>query len=245
MSKLKGMPAHLTPETFRFLRGLIRNNDRVWFEERRPVYERAVKAPLLALVEEINQHLADFAPEHVRPPHKVAMRIYRDTRFSPDKRPYKSHLAAWWAREGFQKTSAGGFYLQIGPEGGFAAAGIYIPERDDLLRVRRWMADHHERYRQALAPLLRPSPDAAAMEVLDPNALTRNPKGFAADHPAGDLLRARNWGVTVPFSTQQALDPSFAAQVAASFRRAAPFLYLLNEPFLQSRGTSATSAFAL
>ena len=82
------MAAHLSPESFRFLRGLIRNNDRAWFEDRRPTYERYIKEPLLALVNEINADLADMAPEFVRPAHKVAMRIFRDTRFSPDKRPY-------------------------------------------------------------------------------------------------------------------------------------------------------------
>src|SRR5579875_2210635 len=113
------MAAHFTAETLRFLRGLSKHNDRTWFEERRAVYERSVKAPLHAWIEEINEQLAAFAPEHVRPAHKIAMRIYRDTRFSPDKRPYKTHLAAWWAREGLQKTSAAGFFVQFGPAGGF------------------------------------------------------------------------------------------------------------------------------
>ena len=68
------------------------------------MYERAARQPLHALIEEINQELATFAPEFVRPPHKVAMRIFRDIRFSPDKRPYKQHLSAWWARRGMEKN---------------------------------------------------------------------------------------------------------------------------------------------
>ena len=146
------MAAHFTPETLRFLRGLSKHNDRTWFEERRPVYERAVKAPLHGLIDEINGELAAFAPEFVRPVHKIAMRIFRDTRFSPDKRPYKSHLAAWWAQEGLQKTSAAGFFVQIGPAGVFVAAGIYAPEREELLLVRRWIETHHERLRGTLTP---------------------------------------------------------------------------------------------
>ena len=236
------MPAHFTPETMRFLRGLHKNNDRAWFEERRPVYERAAKAPLHALIEEINVELGTFAPEHLRPTHKIAMRIFRDTRFSPDKRPYKSHLAAWWAREGLQKTSAAGFFVQIGPAGGFLAAGIYAPEREELLLVRRWLAEHHEQYREQLDPLLRGTKKHVGMLPIEPNALTRNPKGFAPDHPAGDLLRARNWGVMMPLTAEEALQPGFAAQIVAGFRRAAPLVGLMNEPFLQAK-ESAPGAF--
>jgi uncharacterized protein (TIGR02453 family) len=232
------MPAHLTPESLKFLRGLARNNDRVWFEARRSVYERHIKEPLHALIDEINGELAAFAPEFVRPPHKVVMRIYRDTRFSPDKRPYKTHLAAWWARQGLEKTSAPGFFLQIGAEGGFVAGGIYAPEREDLLKVRQWLAEHHERFRATQEPLLRGKAKQPAMQPIAPNALTRNPKGFAADHPASDLLRAKNWGVMLPVSSAEALAPAFAAQVAAHFRRMAPLIDLMTEPF-QRRATEA------
>lgn len=223
------MPAQFTPASMKFLLGLARNNDRTWFEARRTVYEQQIKEPFHALIAQVSGKMADFAPEYIRPPHKIAMRIFRDTRFSPDKRPYKTHLAAWWACAGLEKRSAAGFFLQIGPAGGFIGAGIYAPEREDLLLVRRWLADHHERYRAMLAPLLR---GASAMTPLDANALTRNPKGFAPDHPAGDLLRARNWGVTAALDAEAALQPTFGALVAKRFRKVAPLVALLNEPFL-------------
>lgn len=222
------MAAHFTPETMRFLRGLAKNNDRAWFKERRPVYERAVKAPLLELVMEINSGLDAFAPEFIRPPHKIAMRIFRDTRFSPDKRPYKSNLSAWWARRGLEKSSGAGFYLQMGPTGSFLGAGVYAPEHDALLVLRTWLAEHHEAYRAELAPLVRGTKKLPAMSLMDPAALTRNPKGFPAEHPASDLLRARNWGVTVPLSDDAALSEGLASEVLAGFRRATPLVNLLN-----------------
>ena len=233
------MSAHFTPETMRFLRGLAKNNDRTWFEERRPTYERAVKVPLHALVEEINLAFAEFAPEFVRPAHKIAMRIFRDTRFSPDKRPYKSNMAAWWAQRGLEKASGAGYYLQIGPGGSFLAAGVYAPERESLLRLRRWLAEHHEAYRAVLAPLGRPAGKLGAMELLEPNSLTRNPKGFPAEHPASDLLRARNWGVTAPLSAEAALSVDLGAQVAAHFQRASPLVATLNEVLSSSLKESA------
>ena len=83
------MGTHFSDEALKFLRGLKRNNDREWFAERKAVYEREVKAPMLALIAEMNEAMLGFAPENVRPPQKAMMRIYRDIRFSQDKRPYK------------------------------------------------------------------------------------------------------------------------------------------------------------
>lgn len=110
---------------------------------------------MLGLIDSINLELADFAPEYIRPAHKIAMRIYRDIRFSPDKRPYKYNLAAWWSRQGFEKHDRAGFDVQVGPTGSFAIAGVYAPQREDLRALRRWLAEHHESYQDALAPLLR------------------------------------------------------------------------------------------
>ena len=196
------------------------------------MYERAIKEPIQALIGEINGDLGEFAPEYVRPAHKIAMRIFRDTRFSPDKRPYKTNVAAWWARQGFEKRSAAGYYLQIAPDGGFLAAAVYAPERDDLLTLRRWLGEHPERYRRVVRSLCAPKGKLPAMQPIEANALTRNPKGFPPDHPAGDLLRARNFGVTAPLSAEELVSPQLGSLVAAQFRRAVPLLALLNEPFL-------------
>ena len=107
------MPTYFSPQAIQFLRGLARNNRRDWFDARKQVYETELKAPLLALIEEINGEFMDFAPEHIRPPQKCMFRIYRDTRFSPDKTPYKKHISAWWARQGLEKKSGGGYYFHI------------------------------------------------------------------------------------------------------------------------------------
>src|SRR5207245_2963771 len=90
------MATHFSGEALKFLRGLKRNNDRVWFEARRGLFEKELKEPMLKLIGEVNQAMAEFAPMHVRPPQKIMMRIYRDIRFSKDKRPYKNHVSAWW-----------------------------------------------------------------------------------------------------------------------------------------------------
>ena len=225
-----GMATHFTPAALTFLRGLIRHNDREWFEARREIFEAELKAPMLALIGEINEAMAEgFAPEHVREPRKIMMRIYRDIRFSPDKRPYKRHMSAWWARRGMEKTSGGGFYLQISPGEVLIAAGCYMPERAQLLAIRRWMAEHHEEYRALEKRVLKPrNSKTSALTRVEGQPLSRMPKGFAADHPADELLRARNWGVHLSLPGEAALAPSLLAQVVAGFRRAAPLVDALN-----------------
>jgi uncharacterized protein (TIGR02453 family) len=224
------MPTQFTPEAMKFLRGLARNNDREWFEARRTIYERAVKAPMLALIEEINASLIEFAPEHVRPPHKVAMRIYRDIRFSPNKLPYKTHLAAWWSRRGMEKTSGGGFYLQISPQQVMIAAGVYMPEREQLLALRRWMSAHHESYRGTIKKLLKAR--SAAFEASESHSLTRMPKGFASDDPADELVRAKSWGVHANLAGEAAFEPTLAREIVRRFRMTTPLIDTLNNAML-------------
>ena len=232
------MPTAFTPEAFKFLRGLARNNDREWFEARRTVYERAVKAPMLALIEEINASLIDFAPDHVRPPHKIAMRIYRDIRFSKNKQPYKTHLSAWWSRRGMEKTSGAGFYLQISPKEVMIAAGVYMPEREQLLALRRWMSQHHKSYRTTIKQLLKSR--SAGFELSQSEALTRMPKGFDRDDPADELVRAKSWGVNAKLPAEVALEATLAREVLRRFRIATPLIDTLNNAML-SRDEDALS----
>jgi uncharacterized protein (TIGR02453 family) len=238
---MDGMAAHLSPKAITFLRGLAKHNDRDWFEARRDVYETELKRPMLAAIDEISEAMETFAPEHVRPAHKILMRIYRDIRFSGDKRPYKIHMAAWWARRGMRKTSGAGFYLDVHPDRVMIAAGVYMPEREQLLALRRWMADHHEEYRAMVAKLLKPRGKAPAMEPVDSASLKRMPKGFAAEHPADDLLRATNWGVHAVLPGETALASDFVKQVVVRFARCASLVAMLNEALVAGAEESGRS----
>jgi uncharacterized protein (TIGR02453 family) len=226
------MPAHFTPASLQFLRGLRRNNTREWFNARKGVYEAEVKAPMLAVISVLNEQMLAFAPQHVRAPHKTMMRIYRDIRFSPDKRPYKSHASAWWVREGLEKTSGGGYYLQFGPDGLLIAAGCYMPEREQLLAIRRAIEKNHAALRRLLA-------DKTLRRLLDEwegCPLTRVPKGFCSEHPATDLLRQRQWGFSTTLPAESALQPTLIREVIKRFRAAAPIVDFLNAPLIpQSR----------
>ena len=226
------MPAHLSETALSFLRGLKKNNDRTWFEARRGIYEHEVKAPMLAIIGEVTEAMLDFAPDHVRPPQKCMMRIYRDIRFSSDKRPYKNHLAAWWSRAGLEKTSGGGFYFDVSTSEVTVAAGVYMPEREQLLAIRRHLsetggAQHAELRRLLSAPRLR-----KLMQPIDALPLTRPPKGFLPDDPALDLILQRQWGVTSSLPLDLATRPSLVDEIVTRFRLAAPIVDLLNTPLV-------------
>lgn len=222
------MAAHFSNEALKFLRGLKRNNDREWFAARKHVYERELKAPMLALIGEVNEAMLEFAPENVRPPHKAMMRIYRDIRFSKDKRPYKIHQAAWWAREGLHKTSGAGFYFDVSATEVTVAAGVFMPEREQLLAIRRYLVEHHAELRRLLAG----KKTRALMEDIDGARLTRPPKGFAADDPAMDLLVCRQWGVSAKLPLERATKSTLVKDIVERFRVAAPMVALLNAPLV-------------
>ena len=224
------MDAAFSEAALRFLRGLKRNNDREWFNARKAIFEAELKTPMLRLVAEVNEAMLRWAPEHVRAPEKTVMRIYRYIRFSKDKRPYKHQMSAWWARQGMEKTSGAGFYFHVGGAEVVIAAGVYMPEREQLLRLRRYIAEHHREVGAALssARLRR-----LGMEAMPGKALSRPPKGFAeADPRAIALLQQREWGVAVTLPAEAALKGDFAKDLVRRFAAAAPLVEVLNGPLL-------------
>lgn len=225
------MPAHFSPEALKFLRGLARNNDREWFEARRDVFEREIKERMLSVIGEINDALAGFAPEHIREPRKAMFRIYRDTRFSSDKRPYKQHVGAWWVRSGLEKTSGAGFYFHVGAKEVVVAAGAYMATPEQLLAIRR----HIEANYQQVRKLLEDRKLRALMQEWEGEPMKRVPKGFPQDSPAAELLKCRRWGLSATLAAGLASEPKLVKEVVRRFQAAAPLVKFLNQPILPAR----------
>jgi uncharacterized protein (TIGR02453 family) len=220
--------AHLRPEGLAFLRALARNNDREWFTPRKAVFEAELKEPMLAIVRAATAAMEEFAPGFVRPAEKCLFRIYRDTRFGEDKKPYKTHVAAWWAHRGLDRTSGAGYYFEVGVKEAVIAAGAYRPEKEQLAAIREWLLDHHLEFRKILAaPAVR-----GTFQEFEGNAMSRPPKGFPKDHPALDLIRCRQWGLAATLPAEAALDPGFAETLVRHFRMAGPVVDALNTPIL-------------
>ena len=232
---------YFRPEALKFLRNLARHNDREWFQPRKAEFEAELREPMLAVVRKITEAMLDFAPNHVRPAEKSLFRIYRDTRFSNDKRPYKTHIAAWWSHQGMEKTSGAGYYFHVEAKEVIVAAGAYMPEKEQLAAIRYWLLDHHADFRK----LLRKATQKGLFGEFEGNALTRPPKGFPAEHPGMDLIKCRQWGLAATLPAEAALRPDLAATMIRYFKLAAPVVDALNTPIEASLKTKKKVLFGL
>ena len=232
---------YFRPEALTFLRNLARNNDREWFAPRKPIFEAELKEPMLAIIRKVTDAMMEFAPAFVRPAEKCLFRIYRDTRFSNDKRPYKTHIAAWWSHQGLEKTSGAGYYFHVSAKEVVIAAGAYMPEKDQLAAIRHWLLDHHAEFRKLLhKPTVRKT-----FSEFEGNALTRPPKGFPCDHPGMDLIRCRQWGLAATLPAAEALKPNLAATLIRYFKIAAPIVDALNTPIAAAQAPRKKVLFGL
>jgi len=196
---------------------------------------------MLAIIRKVTDAMSTFAPKFVRPAEKSFFRIYRDTRFSADKKPYKDHVAAWWAHQGLEKTSGAGYYFQVGAKEVVVAAGAYMPEKEQLAAIRHWMLENYVEFRKLTQ---RPAVQKVFSEF-EGNPLVRAPKGFPAEHPALDLIRCRQWGMSATLPASAALEPDFAATLIRYFRLVAPMVDALNTPIVASLAPRKRVLFGL
>ncbi|HVN03164.1 MAG TPA: DUF2461 domain-containing protein [Bryobacteraceae bacterium] len=226
-SGFPGFPA----EAITFYRGLARHNTREWFQPRKQIYEEKVKAPMLELVAQLNQAMMHFAPDYVTDPGKAVYRIYRDTRFSPDKTPYKTHIAASFARRGLEKHGGAGYYFSVSHAEVEVGGGIYMPPAPALLAVRTHIARHHAEFRRITA-------SSTVQRLLGPlqgEQLSRVPKGFCAEHPAADLVRFKQFLLFTTLDATLITTPRLHVELEKRFRALAPFLEFLNVPLTGKR----------
>jgi len=211
-----------------FLRGLERHNTREWFQPRKHTYEEHVRRPLEALVNAINSELAEFAPRYVTPVKKAVFRIYRDTRFSKDKRPYKTHVAATFYLQNLAKAAGPCFYFHFTSKELLVFAGVYMPERDELLAIRNLLAEKYEAFRG----IVRGRALRSAMGELKGEQLSRVPKGFDKDHPAEDLIRRHQWFLETTLDGSLITSARMLPALVSRFRAANPMIEFLAQPFI-------------
>jgi uncharacterized protein (TIGR02453 family) len=227
------------PDTLKFFRGLKRHNDRDWFLPRKEIFDTKVKAPLCALVESINAEFHKFAPEYITDPKKAVYRIYRDVRFSADKSPYKTHLAAAFSRHGGAGSDratarSAGFFFSISAESVGVAGGLYDPLPEHLYAVRSWLAENHEAFRKAARPAEK------LLGKLHGESLQRAPKGFDPEHPAADLLKMKRWVFYATLPADLVESPKLQGELVKRFKSMLPALELLNTAVGKPRKPAAT-----
>jgi uncharacterized protein (TIGR02453 family) len=230
-----------SPDAIAFLRALKRNNRRDWFQPRKDKYEKLIKEPMLELVGCLNEELARFAPEYITPPPKALYRIYRDTRFSKDKTPYKTHVSAIFPRHTAIKREGSVFYFHFTEKELLVFGGVWAPERDELLAYRTLLQEHYQEFQL----LLQDKKLKRLLGGLKGEQLTRMPKGFPVDHPAEKLLRQRQWYLESTFENKLLTTPRVVAEIARRFELMAPFVEFLNRPFAERTQKPKKMLFSL
>ena len=212
--------------TLSFLTRLKRNNRREWFTVRKDEYDAVVRQPMLAVLDRLAIDMRTVAPElHVSP--KSMYRIYRDIRFSENKQPYKTHVAASFWHRTLGKGGGAGMYFHISPDGVWVGGGMYAPEPPQLHRVREQIANNVQQFRSIVeAPSFKRGLDGG----LEGEQLQRVPRGFPRDHEAAAYLRYRQFLAGKEFPATFATSPKFYSGMLGVYRTIAPLIRFLNEP---------------
>ena len=209
----------------KFLKDISKNNDRDWFEKNKPRYLEA-KTAFDDFLEELHKELLKFDESLAGlNPRKQAFRIYRDVRFSKDKRPYKVNLGAGFSAHGKMEQEPG-YYVHIEPGKSFVAGGLYMPNADKLARVRQEIDYNAENFLKILKDK-RFKKYFSGLDDFD--RLKTAPKGYAKDHPHLELLKNKSFVVSYYFNDTQVKDKKFGKRVAEVCKALKPLNDFLNE----------------
>ena len=214
------------PETLKFLRQLKRNNNREWFLAHKDVYELKVKAPMTELVLALGPVMQQSAPEFVVNPKRAIYRIYRDIRFSADKTPYKTHIAAIFVPRDIPKKSGACLYFHIEPAEALIAGGLYMPDPATLRTVRQHIAANWEE----LLSITNHRNFRKLFGNLQGDRLVRPPRGYPADHPAIDVLRQKQFFVSHTEPAELAEGQKLFPRLLLLFSAMIPLVRFLNKP---------------
>ncbi len=223
------------PAALSFFTGLARHNTKPWFEARRDVYEGEVLGPMRALVATLDVRLATVAPEFVGDPKRAIFRIYRDTRFSKDKSPYKTAAAFHITHRDLahSKSAAGnardvgggaGFYFHLQPEQCFVGGGMWQPPPLALRKVRGALLDDPGAFAATLEGTFR----RRFRQLSDEDRLARLPRGYPAGHPAEPWLRFRSFTAGRRLSTAEVLSARLTDTLMKDFTALLPLVRWLN-----------------
>ena len=210
-----------TQKALRFFRELAKNNKKEWFEAHREEYEREVREPMRELIEEMNARLARFAPEIGGDPKRSMFRINRDTRFSKDKTPYKTHVGIYFRHARSAEADTAGLYLHLEPGHAFLGAGIWHPGSPALKRIRDALVARSDAWLAAVAAV------EPVWRLADGESLKRAPAGYRPDHPLIADLKRKSFSIVSPLTQRQITASGFLDEFEARAATARPFMEFL------------------
>ena len=223
VSTFDGFP----PALYNFLALLDANNNREWFTANKERYRAEVLMPMCGFIAAFGPRLARLSPHFVADPrpHGGSMfRVYRDIRFSKDKKPYKEHAACQFRHEAGKDVHAPGFYLHLDREGVWLGGGIWKPAAGPLYRIReRIQLDV-----RGWGKVVRSRNIKKRFGGVDGETLTRTPKGFSEDTPYIDDIKRKSFLLMTRMARSHALRPTFIDEVEQTFRDAMPLMHFLS-----------------
>ena len=220
------MAATIDKTTLNFLADLTRNNNREWFNENKKRYEAARK-DYTVFLEEMLDEMAAFEPVAIDQKAKdLLFRIYRDVRFSNDKRPYKDHFGAYVA-EGGRKSILPGYYLHLAANNNsFVAGGLWMPPSDYLKAVRQEIDYSLDEFKSIVE-----APDfKKRFGSISGEQLKTTPKGYDKENPAIEYLRFKSWNAVMPLNDKTVLSTGFMDVVLDAMKALKPLNDFLMEP---------------
>jgi uncharacterized protein (TIGR02453 family) len=216
---------YFTKQTFAFLTSLAGNNTREWFEEHKQGYEDCVREPALDFIADMAEELPAISRHFRALPKKVGgslMRVQRDTRFSPDKTPYKTNIGIHFRHEVGKDVHAPGYYLHIEPGECFVGIGLWRPDADALFKIREAIVKDGKTWVAA-----RDDKDFSKHFSLEGDTLANAPRGFARDHSLVEDLKRKDFIGLAAVSEADVTSKNFRALAVERFKQAEPYMRFL------------------
>lgn len=210
-------------EGLKFLRNLKRNNNREWFKAHKSEYEEFVKLPMQSLVSDLKPLIHEFAPDFIVDPQKSIFRIYRDVRFSKDKSPYKTHIAAIFQPTTHWNDSAS-LYLHIEPGGIFLGGGMYMPGALHLKKFRNTLITNTDTF----IKIINSADFKRYFSKIEGDRLKRVPIGFSNSHPLCEYLKLKQFYIGYELAESTCLKRNFINEVVFIFKKMMPFINFIN-----------------
>lgn len=214
--------ARFYPETLHFLEQLRANNNREWFQQNKGRYEEEVLDVALRFIQSMQGPLENIAPRFVATPTRMGgslMRVYRDTRFSKNKTPYKTNIGIQFRHEQARDVHAPGYYVHVDPEQVFIGVGMWRPDSDPLRDIRQRIAAKPAEWKSVVGDR-----SFKRSFELGGEMLQRPPRGFDKDHECIDDIRRKSFIAVRELDVADCLKPQFQRTVEASFAIAEPFM---------------------
>ena len=207
-----------------FLKRLKKNNNREWFNKHKTDYEEFIKLPIQSLIADLRQPMAKLAPEMEVNPKRSMFRIYRDIRFSKNKAPYKTHVAASFHKRD-SKEGGAGYYVHIEPGTVWVGGGIYMPGSDQLKKIRHAIADNPKEF----LTIVSNDKFVKQFKTLEGEKLQRTPVGFPRDHMMGEWLKYKSFYTGVEWEEAECRTAGFTDSIIGVYKDLLPLVRFLNK----------------